>query len=59
MEKKFLQLKNVSVDERILGADEEIDLEKFSPITYDAVHHGYYKLGERVGTAFRDGLSLK
>lgn len=53
------EIKNVSMDERILGDDEELDLEKFSPITYDAVHHGYYKLGERVGTAFQDGLSLK
>lgn len=24
-----------------------------------AVHHGYYKLGERVGNAFKDGMQLK
>lgn len=50
---------NVSVDERVLGEDGEISLEKFSPITYDTVHYGYYRLGERVGNAFKDGASLK
>lgn len=53
------EIKNVSVDEKILGSDGEIDLDKFSPITYDTVHYGYYKLGERVGTAFKDGMQLK
>lgn len=57
---KFVgEIKNVSADESILGADGEIDLAKFSPITYDTVHHGYYKLGERVGNAFKDGSSIQ
>lgn len=57
---KYLgEIKNVTVDERILGADGEIDLAKFTPITYDPVHHGYYALGERVGSAFKDGEQLK
>lgn len=57
---KFIgEIKNVSVDERILGDDGEIDLDKFSPITYDTVHYGYYKLGERVGNAFKDGMTIK
>ena len=42
-----------------LGDDGEIDLSKFTPITYDPVHHGYYRLGERVGNAFKDGAKLK
>lgn len=50
---------NVSVDERVLGEDGEISLDKFSPITFDTVHRGYYKLGERVGNAFKDGEQLK
>ena len=50
---------NVSVDERVLGEDGQISLEKFSPITYDTVHYGYYKLGQRVGNAFKDGVRLK
>ena len=50
---------NVSVDEDILDANGKIDLEKFQPICYDCDTHGYYKLGERVGRAFFDGLKLK
>lgn len=53
------RIKNVSADERILGSDGEISLERFSPITYDTVHHGYYALGARAGSAFKDGEALK
>lgn len=57
---KFIgEIKNVSADESILGEDGEIDLDKFHPITYDTVHHGYYELGKRVGNAFQDGMQLK
>lgn len=59
-ESKYLgRIVNVSVDQRVLGEDGEISLEKYSPITYDTVHHGYYKLGEKVGNAFEDGAQLK
>ena len=57
---KYLgEIKNVSVDESILGADGEIDLDKFIPITYDPVHYGYYRLGEKAGNAFADGKKIK
>ncbi len=57
---KFLgKIKNVSIDESVLGEDGELSLEKFSPITYDTVHFGYYRLGEKVGNAFKDGAALK
>ncbi len=57
---KFLgKIVNVSIDERVLGDDGELSLDKFTPITYDAVHHGYYRLGDRVGNAFKDGNVLK
>ncbi len=57
---KYLgEIKNVSIDESVLGADGELDLEKFVPITYDTIHHGYHRLGERVGNAFADGMKLK
>jgi len=57
--KYLAEIKNVSTDEKYLGDDGEIDLNKFTPITYDPVHHGYYRLGERVGNAFKDGAKLK
>lgn len=57
---KYLgEIKNVSIDEKILGVDGDIDLNKFVPITYDAAHYGYYRLGKKVGTAFKDGAQLK
>ena len=57
---KFLgEIKNVNVDESVLGEDGEIDLNKFTPITYDPVHHYYVELGDVVGKAFNDGKKLK
>lgn len=53
------EIVNVCADERILGADGKVDLEKFVPITYDPVHHTYRKLGDVVGKAFCDGKKLK
>ena len=53
--KYFAEIKNVSTDEKYIVEDGELDLDKFTPITYDPVYHGYYRLGERVGNAFKDG----
>lgn len=53
------EIVNISADERILGADGKIDMEKFHPISYEPVHNGYHVLGERVGNAFSDGLKLR
>ncbi len=50
---------NVSADESILGDDGQVDLNMFTPITYDPVHHNYIALGEIVGEAFNDGKKLK
>ena len=52
------QIVNVNVDDRIL-TDGKIDVSKLEPITYDGVHHKYRVLGEVVGNAFKDGLTLK
>ena len=49
---------NVCADACIL-TDGRIDLTKFHPITYDPSGHGYYTLGEKVGSAFSDGKKLK
>ena len=57
---KFLgRIVNVSIDKSVLGDDGELSLEKFNPITYDTVHYGYYRLGAKVGNAFKDGNVLK
>ena len=49
---------NTSVDENVMNG-ENIDIEKVSAIAFDPYTHGYYKVTERVGNAFRDGLQLK
>ena len=49
---------NISVDESIMDED-TIDISKVSAIAFDPYTHGYYKVEERVGEAFKDGLELK
>ncbi len=50
---------NVSCDEKFVGEDGLPDLSKFTPITFDPVHHKYIALGEEVGQAFADGNKIK
>ena len=50
---------NVCVDEAYLDANGKVDVAKLQPITFDPVHHNYLVLGEKVGKAFHDGLTLK
>ena len=52
------EIVNVCADERILGEDGKVSLEKFSPITYDPIHHTYRVIGEVVGKAFSDGMKI-
>jgi len=39
--------------------DGKLDIEKLEAIAFDPYTHGYYKVGARVGEAFKDGLKLK
>lgn len=50
---------NVSADEAVLGEDGKPDPAKFTPITFEPVHNTYVALGETVGKAFSDGLTLR
>ncbi len=53
------EIVNILVDEKYLAEDGNPDLEKMELITYDPIHHGYIRLGEKVGQAFSDGKALK
>lgn len=53
------EIVNVNASEDILDENGNISLEKFIPISYDPSTHGYYKVQERVGNAFKDGNKLK
>ena len=49
---------NVTADEKVM-ADGKIDMSLVNAIAFDPYTHGYYKVTERVGNAFQDGLALK
>ncbi len=49
---------NVSADESVL-TDGKIDVQKLAPITFDSANNAYVVLGQTVGKAFKDGLSIK
>lgn len=49
---------NVSVDEQVMDGD-KVNVSKLQAIAFDPYTHGYYKVTERVGNAFQDGLKLK
>ena len=47
------------MDESVLTPDGKVDVAKLAPIAFDPVNNAYHKLGEKVGSAFSDGLKLK
>lgn len=49
---------NVTADENVMIGD-KIDMSLVNAIAFDPYTHGYYKVTERVGEAFKDGLQLK
>ena len=49
---------NVTADESIMNG-ENIDISLLDAIAFDPFTHGYYKVTEKVGNAFMDGLELK
>lgn len=49
---------NVTADESVM-VNGQIDMSLVNAIAFDPYTHGYYKVTERVGNAFKDGLKLK
>lgn len=49
---------NVTADEKIMKG-EKPDMTQVEAIAYDSYTNGYFKVTERVGEAFKDGLKLK
>ena len=49
---------NVTADEKVM-IDDKIDMSLVNAIAFDPYTHGYYRVSERVGEAFKDGLQLK
>lgn len=49
---------NVCADEAVLGENGKVDPQKLRPIAFDAMNNTYLVLGEPVGNAFKDGMSM-
>lgn len=49
---------NVTADAKVMKED-KVDVSLVNAIAFDPYTHGYYKVTERVGNAFKDGLQLK
>ena len=49
---------NVTADTSVMNGD-NVDITLLEAIAFDPYTHGYYKVTERVGNAFKDGLELK
>ncbi len=49
---------NTTADESVMNGD-TVDITKVAAIAFDPYTHGYYKVTERVGNAFKDGLQMK
>ena len=49
---------NTSANEEVMNGD-NVDINLLEVISFDPYTHGYYKVTERVGNAFKDGLQLK
>ena len=51
------RLKNHS--RNLYMADGKVDISRVDAIAFDPYTHGYYRVTERVGEAFKDGMKLK
>ncbi len=49
---------NVTADESVMPGG-KLDISLVNAIAFDPYTHGYYKVTERVGEAFKDGLRIK
>lgn len=49
---------NTTADESVMK-DDAVDISAVEAIAFDPYTHGYYKVTERIGNAFKDGLKLK
>ena len=49
---------NVSVDEKVLDEKGKVDPAKLNAFAFDQFQNGYYKIGEKVGQAWKAGAGL-
>ena len=52
------EIVNVLADERVLDEKGKIDAGKLNAFAFDQMRNDYYAIGEKIGTAWHEGLSL-
>ncbi|NOU58287.1 flavin reductase family protein [Marinifilum caeruleilacunae] len=55
----IVKVVNTYVSESVLDENEKIDFNKVKPLLFEMPKRGYYKLGERVGDAWKEGNKFK
>ena len=53
------EIVNVQAEEDIVDEKGRIIFEKVNPIAYDDMTHSYFRLGEKIGDAFKMGLKFR
>ena len=48
----------MSADESVI-TDGVVDIKKVKPISFDPFGNAYFGVGDKVGSAFKDGMPLK
>lgn len=49
---------NITADDKVMDGD-KVNMSLVNAIAFDPYTHGYYKVSERVGEAFKDGFNLR
>ena len=49
------EIVNVIADEKVLDEKGKVDLSKINAFVFDQFQNGYYKIGEKVGDAWKSG----
>ena len=52
------EIVNVLADEKVLDEKGKIDAGKLNAFAFDQMRNDYYAIGEKIGTAWHEGLSL-
>jgi len=52
------EIVNVLADEKVLDEKGRIDAGKLNAFAFDQMQNGYYAIGERIGTAWHEGMPL-
>ena len=53
------EIVNVQAEEDVVDDKGKIIFEKVNPIAYDDITHSYFRIGEKIGDAFRMGLKFR